>query len=93
MVSFTGPNVLHATDREQVFDATKFATEFTHLAIETAPSIGKGNGPLNHLHSIGQMIVPRYKMPFCSYSFLLSIIQANGNQPISSYQATDSPLG
>ncbi|EGN96401.1 hypothetical protein SERLA73DRAFT_112697 [Serpula lacrymans var. lacrymans S7.3] len=33
-------------------EATKKATAYTHLAIETAPSIGHGSGPLNHLHSI-----------------------------------------
>ncbi|KAF8548366.1 hypothetical protein OG21DRAFT_1516363 [Imleria badia] len=33
------------------------ATVYTHLGIETAPPIGKGYGPLNHLHSISQLTV------------------------------------
>lgn len=35
-----------------VSDAVKSAAAYTHLGIETAFSVGKGNGPLNHLHSI-----------------------------------------
>ena len=35
-----------------VMEATQNATTYVHLGITTAPALGKGNGPLNHLHSI-----------------------------------------
>ncbi|KAF8437560.1 Phosphomethylpyrimidine kinase-domain-containing protein [Boletus edulis BED1] len=40
-----------------VEDATAQATLYTYLGIETAPPIGKGYGPLNHLHSISRLVV------------------------------------
>ncbi|KAN0073795.1 Ribokinase-like protein [Tylopilus felleus] len=40
-----------------VEEATAQATSYTHLGIETAPPIGKGYGPLNHLHSISKLVV------------------------------------
>ena len=41
-----------------VSDAIKFATAYTHLGIETAFSVGKGSGPLNHLHSFVPCNIP-----------------------------------
>jgi hydroxymethylpyrimidine/phosphomethylpyrimidine kinase / thiaminase len=35
------------------------ATEFTHIGIETAPGLGRGNGPLNHLHSFIARSIPK----------------------------------
>ena len=35
-----------------VVEATQNATTYVHLGITTAQALGKGNGPLNHLHSI-----------------------------------------
>lgn len=40
-----------------VEEATAQATVFTHLGIETASPIGKGYGPLNHLHSMSELVV------------------------------------
>ncbi|KAF5333616.1 hypothetical protein D9611_002764 [Ephemerocybe angulata] len=40
-------------------DAVASASMYTHLGILTAQSIGKGNGPLNHLHSVEKSTVPR----------------------------------
>ncbi|KIK96679.1 hypothetical protein PAXRUDRAFT_825700 [Paxillus rubicundulus Ve08.2h10] len=38
-------------------EATAQATSFTHLGIETAVPIGKGFGPLNHLHSASRFVL------------------------------------
>ncbi|KAB5595220.1 thiamine biosynthesis protein [Ceratobasidium theobromae] len=40
-------------------DATLQATAYAHEAIATAPKIGKGKGPLNHMHTL----VPRTSLP------------------------------
>ncbi|KAI0792631.1 Phosphomethylpyrimidine kinase-domain-containing protein [Abortiporus biennis] len=42
-----------------VYEATKLATEYTHLGIETAIPIGKGYGPLNHMHAVTLRSIPR----------------------------------
>ncbi|KAH9914528.1 Phosphomethylpyrimidine kinase-domain-containing protein [Epithele typhae] len=41
-----------------VWEATRRATVFTHLGIETAFPVGLGNGPINHLHSLSKRLVP-----------------------------------
>lgn len=41
-----------------VSDAIKSATTYTHLGIENAFPMGKGCGPLNHLHSVTNRIIP-----------------------------------
>lgn len=43
-----------------VVEATRQATKYTHLGIETAHPIGKGFGPLNHMHALTARIVPQY---------------------------------
>lgn len=40
-------------------DAVAEASLYTHLGILTARPIGKGFGPLNHLHSVDQVTIPR----------------------------------
>ncbi|KAK7040259.1 trifunctional hydroxymethylpyrimidine kinase/phosphomethylpyrimidine kinase/thiaminase [Paramarasmius palmivorus] len=55
-------------------DAVRAATVFTHRGIETAPKIGKGNGPLNHLHSVTVLNIPR-KTPTNPYPFTRMLIQ------------------
>ncbi|KZT74039.1 hypothetical protein DAEQUDRAFT_660774 [Daedalea quercina L-15889] len=40
-------------------EATRMATVYTHLGIETATPIGRGHGPLNHIHSIVIRSVPQ----------------------------------
>ncbi|EEB97906.1 hypothetical protein MPER_02679, partial [Moniliophthora perniciosa FA553] len=57
-------------------DAVRNATVFTHRGIETAPKIGKGNGPLNHLHSTNMVSVPR-KTPNNPYPFTRMLIQGS----------------
>ncbi|KAI0689826.1 Phosphomethylpyrimidine kinase-domain-containing protein [Cytidiella melzeri] len=42
-----------------VHEATTFATEYTHRAIETASPRGRGHGPLNHMHSFTIRVIPR----------------------------------
>lgn len=39
--------------------ATRNATMYIHLGIETASPIGKGYGPLNHMHALTVRSVPR----------------------------------
>ncbi|KAI8989697.1 Phosphomethylpyrimidine kinase-domain-containing protein [Trametes punicea] len=41
-----------------VVEATRQATAFTHVGIETAFPIGHGHGPLNHIHALTQRIIP-----------------------------------
>ena len=41
-------------------EATKNAAVFTHMGIETAHPMGKGHGPLNHLHSLTTLKIPQY---------------------------------
>ncbi|KAI0333121.1 hypothetical protein GY45DRAFT_1320061 [Cubamyces sp. BRFM 1775] len=41
-----------------VVEATRQATSFTHVGIETAFPVGHGHGPLNHLHALTQRIIP-----------------------------------
>ncbi|KXN91918.1 hypothetical protein AN958_11303 [Leucoagaricus sp. SymC.cos] len=40
-------------------DAVDSATWYTHLGIQTAEPIGKGHGPLNHLHSTTEILIPK----------------------------------
>ncbi|XP_006458686.1 hypothetical protein AGABI2DRAFT_183659 [Agaricus bisporus var. bisporus H97] len=51
--------------------AVESATAYTHLAIEMAKPIGKGHGPLNHLHSTSKTLIPspttRNPYPFTRY--------------------------
>ncbi|KAI0085952.1 Phosphomethylpyrimidine kinase-domain-containing protein [Irpex rosettiformis] len=42
-----------------VYEATARATEYTHQGIETAVPIGKGFGPLNHMHSLTVRCIPK----------------------------------
>lgn len=46
------------TTKSTVLDTIISATAYTHLGIETAFLFGKGNGPLNHMHSSLYRIVP-----------------------------------
>lgn len=39
-------------------EAVRAAILYTHRAIETAPGIGKGHGPLNHLHALVTRPIP-----------------------------------
>ncbi|KAF8710431.1 TENA/THI-4/PQQC family, partial [Rhizoctonia solani] len=55
------------------FDATIQATTYSHQAIATAPSIGKGHGPLNHTHSIIPRIIPQ-PTPVNPYPFVSALI-------------------
>ena len=43
-----------------VLEATRAAIKYTHYGIVTAFPLGKGNGPLNHMHNILER-----KLPLC----------------------------
>ncbi|KAF7359107.1 hypothetical protein MSAN_01252100 [Mycena sanguinolenta] len=45
-------------DGASVSEAATAAAAFTHLGIRTATKLGAGHGPLNHLHSVTQRLVP-----------------------------------
>ncbi|KAJ7118999.1 Phosphomethylpyrimidine kinase-domain-containing protein, partial [Mycena epipterygia] len=62
-----------------VLQAAISATAYTHLGIETASKIGAGHGPLNHLHSVSQMGIPR-RTPGNPYPFTRLLI--NGSAAI-----------
>jgi hydroxymethylpyrimidine/phosphomethylpyrimidine kinase len=51
-----GPN----NAQTSVIDAVESATAYTYRGIETAEPIGKGHGPLNHLHSMSKILIPGY---------------------------------
>ncbi|KAG9318059.1 hypothetical protein JVU11DRAFT_123 [Chiua virens] len=59
-------------------EAVAKATAFTHLGIETAPPIGKGHGPLNHLHSITKCVA-RPRTPGHPYPLIHRFIQITAN--------------
>ena len=42
----------------KVTEATRQATIYTHVGIETAFPIGNGHGPLNHMHSLLPRVIP-----------------------------------
>jgi len=44
---------------KDLVEATRLATVYTHLGIETAIPIGQGHGPLNHMHAIVIRSVPQ----------------------------------
>ncbi|KAF8626388.1 hypothetical protein AX15_005036 [Amanita polypyramis BW_CC] len=54
-------------------EATKNATKYVHHGIATAPSLGKGNGPLNHLHSFQKIVLhkPTRLNPFPLTTYLI----------------------
>lgn len=57
-----------------VIEATRTATVYTHLGIETAGPIGHGHGPLNHLHPIVMRSVPQYVLVIaCSEQHILML--------------------
>lgn len=51
--------LLHSPGTNIVETATRNASLYTHLGIETAYPIGKGFGPLNHMHALSLRSVPR----------------------------------
>ncbi|KAI0810853.1 Phosphomethylpyrimidine kinase-domain-containing protein [Irpex lacteus] len=63
---------------KNIHDATALATEYTHQAIETAVPIGKGFGPLNHMHSLTIRSIPK---PTASnpYPFIRLLIRSTSN--------------
>ncbi|KAG8217117.1 Ribokinase-like protein [Butyriboletus roseoflavus] len=61
-----------------VEEATAQATSFTYLGIETASPIGKGYGPLNHLHSVSRLVV-QPRTPGYPYPLTHKFIQSTAN--------------
>lgn len=56
-------------------EATKNAAIFTHMGIEAAHPMGKGHGPLNHLHSLTTLKIPQRTL--CNpYPFTRMLIQS-----------------
>ncbi|KAF8162743.1 thiamine biosynthesis protein [Crassisporium funariophilum] len=51
------------------------AVTYTHLGIEAAHPIGNGHGPLNHLHSMSPLAIPR-RTPTNPYPFTRMLIQS-----------------
>ncbi|KAK0227908.1 Phosphomethylpyrimidine kinase-domain-containing protein [Armillaria fumosa] len=59
-----------------LLEATKVGASYTHMGIENAVPFGKGHGPLNHLHSIAKISIPR-STPSNPYPFTKLLIQEN----------------
>ncbi|PBK64591.1 hypothetical protein ARMSODRAFT_469137 [Armillaria solidipes] len=59
-----------------LLEATKAGASYTHMGIENAVPFGKGHGPLNHLHSIAKISIPR-STPSNPYPFTKLLIQEN----------------
>ncbi|THH23140.1 hypothetical protein EUX98_g8039 [Antrodiella citrinella] len=59
-------------------EATRLATQYTHIGIETAVPIGSGHGPLNHVHCITPRLIP---VPTASnpHPFIRLLIQSNAD--------------
>ncbi len=53
-------SVLMCGSNSSVVDAVESATIYTHLGIEMSEPIGHGHGPLNHLHSLSSLPIPKY---------------------------------
>ncbi|KAJ7144991.1 Phosphomethylpyrimidine kinase-domain-containing protein [Mycena crocata] len=62
-----------------VLEAAISATAYTHLGIQTAFNLGAGHGPLNHLHSVSQLGIPR-PTPGNPYPFAQLLI--DGSAPL-----------
>ncbi|KAJ7063713.1 Phosphomethylpyrimidine kinase-domain-containing protein [Mycena amicta] len=63
-------------DGATVFDAVVSATAYTHLGIVTATKIGRGYGPLNHLHSLAHRGIP-LRTPTNTHPFTRLLISRN----------------
>ncbi|KAG7453087.1 uncharacterized protein BT62DRAFT_880196 [Guyanagaster necrorhizus] len=59
-----------------LLEATKAGASYTHMGIENAVPFGKGHGPLNHLHSISKILIPR-PSPSNPHPFTKLLIQEN----------------
>ncbi|TFK32592.1 Ribokinase-like protein [Crucibulum laeve] len=56
-------------------EACRYGSAYTHLGIETAYGLGKGHGPLNHLHSTLLLSIPK-RTPSNPYPFTRLLIQS-----------------
>lgn len=75
MVSFASHSLRSVTDKVnfKVISAVRSASDYAHAAIQAAFPLGKGNGPLNHLHSIGMKLLPVSVLcPFADHNCAVS---------------------
>ncbi|KAK4167684.1 putative hydroxymethylpyrimidine/phosphomethylpyrimidine kinase 2 [Cladorrhinum sp. PSN259] len=56
-------------------DAVKAGCRYVEAAIQSAPGLGKGNGPLNHFHSV-------YTMPFAPGHFIEYLLERPDVAPV-----------
>ena len=42
----------------EAFESVKHASEYTYAGIQVAYPLGKGHGPLNHMHALAERILP-----------------------------------
>jgi len=59
-----------------VLEATRLAEVYTHIGISTAFPIGRGHGPLNHLHPILPRAVPK-PTPSLPFPFVTALIESS----------------
>ncbi|KAI5118316.1 hypothetical protein M0805_006600 [Coniferiporia weirii] len=61
-----------------VVEAVRSAADFTHTGIQAAYPLGKGNGPLNHLHSLISRSLP-LPTKVDPYPFTRTLIRSNAS--------------
>jgi hypothetical protein len=47
-----------------VVEAVRLGVNYTHQGISLAFPVGKGHGPLNHMHTLVPRVLPLYVTPF-----------------------------
>lgn len=63
------------TQGSTLIDAVDSATWYTHMGIGTAEKIGRGHGPLNHLHSTTKILIPK-RTKYDPYPFVRYLIRS-----------------
>ena len=60
-----------------VRDAVILASEYTHGGIRAAFPVGKGHGPLNHMHNSAPKLLQEYALSLLSrFTALITVFQA-----------------
>ncbi|PAV23419.1 thiamin biosynthesis [Pyrrhoderma noxium] len=61
------------------FESVKHASEYTYAGIQAAYPLGKGHGPLNHMHALAERILPLPSKQD-QYPFVRALIRSNAEQ-------------
>ncbi|KAG5641998.1 hypothetical protein DXG03_003798 [Asterophora parasitica] len=69
----------HLARGSDLTEAVKDSVAYIHLGIQTAESIGKGHGPLNHFHAIAPKLTP-LATPTNHHPLTRMLIQGNASE-------------